>query len=156
MSSPIKTSSGSSFDIDAGNGIVQSRFFGIVTPAAVLSHMLAVGGDSRFRKGMDTLADLRDARVQWSMQDIVEFRIMLFDTFQNRISGRWALLTSAPAVAGVTRLMENLFLRVDTRLFESADLAMRWLSAPGRKGGRRPEWREAQADLEFTPEPLGS
>jgi|SRR6185369_3051155 len=128
-----KATSGSAFDIDVQSGMVLSRFFGNISPSAVMSHMLAVGNDPRFVKGMDTLADLREARVAWNMQDIVEFRTLLFDSFQNRLSGRWALVTVPALVAGVTRLMENLFLRVDTRLFDNAELARRWLANPRRR-----------------------
>jgi len=128
-----KATSGSVFDIDVQSGMVFSRFFGSVSPSAVMSHMLAVGNDPRYLKGMDTLADLREARVAWNMQDIVEFRTLLFDSFQNRLSGRWALVTAPSLVAGVTRLMENLFLRVDTRLFDNVDLARRWLANPRRR-----------------------
>ena len=128
-----KDTSGSVFDIDVQSGMVFSRFFGSVAPSAVMSHMLAVGNDPRYLKGMDTLADLREARVAWNMQDIVEFRTLLFDSFQNRLSGRWALVTAPSLVAGVTRLMENLFLRVDTRLFDNVDLARRWLANPRRR-----------------------
>ena len=127
MVSKSAVSSGSAFDIDAGTGIVFSRFFGAITPAEVLSHLLAVGSDARYRREMPTLADLRDARVGWTLQEIVEFRIMLFDTFENRLGGRWALLTTPQGAAGVSKLMENLFLRVDTRLFHTREAALGWL-----------------------------
>ncbi len=149
MASKLLPSSGSAFDIDVEAGVVFSRFFGSISPTEVLSHLVAVGADSRFRPGMSTLADIRAARVEWGVQDIVEFRIMLFDTFQNRITGRWALLTDARAAAGMAKLVENLFLRVDTRLFESIDHAMGWLreSAPADSAWSQ-YWRKALAGSE--------
>lgn len=132
------------FAIDPETGIAFGTFTGGLRPADLLTAMATTVRYRDNRSGLSALADLRDATVQWNDGEELSFRRALYGQFSARIMGRCALLAprcEAAEHAGTETLLENLYLRVDARLFRDFGQAMRWLLQPdaarGGDGGRQ-------------------
>lgn len=121
------------FAIDPETGIAFGTFTGALRPADLLTAMATTVRYRGNRSGLSALADLRDATVQWNGGEELSFRQALYGQFSTRIMGRCALLAprgAGGAHAGTETLLENLYLRVDARLFGDFGQAMRWLLQP--------------------------
>jgi hypothetical protein len=137
------------FAIDPETGIAFGEFAGEVRPGNLLAALATTARYRGARSGLCALADLRDATVLWNASEELTFRRALYAHFPSRIRGRCALLAprcvaasddpAQPAAehAGTETLLENLYLRVDARLFRDFGQAMRWLLLPdeARRGG---------------------
>lgn len=141
------------FAIDPETGIAFGEFAGGLRPGDLLAALATTARYRGTRSGLCALADLRDATVLWRDGDELAFRRSLYTQFPTRLTGRCALLAprsiavpedaaqpqTAAGSPGTETLLENLYLRVDTRLFRDFGQAMRWLLPPEEA---QPDWKE--------------
>lgn len=124
---------GGQFEIDPETGIAFGEFHGSARAGTLLASLHAVVRLRGARSRLFALADLRGAVVHWTDGEEVVFRRALYGRFPTRVAGRCALLAprhdpeDPAAAAGAGTLLENLYLRIDTRLFHDFGQAMRWL-----------------------------
>jgi hypothetical protein len=124
---------GGRFEIDPETGIAFGEFHDTVQPGALLASLHDVVRLQGARSRLFALADLRGATVHWHDGEEVAFRRALYGRFPARIAGRCALLAPTrdldkpAALVGAGTLLENLYLRIDARLFHDFGQAMRWL-----------------------------
>jgi hypothetical protein len=132
------------FAIDPETGIAFGEFAGGLRPGDLLAALVTTARYRGIRSGLCALVDLRDATILWNDGDELAFRRSLYAHFPARVTGRCALLApcrrrapgdAAPPQAaagspGTETLLENLYLRVDARLFRDFGQAMRWLLPP--------------------------
>ena len=124
---------GDQFEIDPETGIAFGEFHDTIRPGALLASLHDVVRLRGTRSRLFALADLRGATVHWANGEEVAFRRALYGRFPVRIPGRCALLAPTrdsdkpAAMVGAGTLLENLYLRIDARLFHDFGQAMRWL-----------------------------
>ena len=132
------------FAIDPETGIAFGEFAGGLRPGDLLAALVTTARYRGIRSGLCALADLRDATVLWNDGDELAFRRSLYTHFPARVTGRCALLAprcmttpdeaaqpqAAAGSHGAETLLENLYLRVDARLFRDFGQATRWLLPP--------------------------
>jgi hypothetical protein len=141
------------FAIDPETGIALGEFAGGLRPGDLLAALVTTARYRGIRSGLCALVDLRDATILWNDGDELSFRRSLYAHFPARVTGRCALLApcrrrapgdAAPPQAaagspGTETLLENLYLRLDARLFRDFGQAMRWLLPPEET---QPNWKE--------------
>ena len=150
------------FVIDTETDIAFGTFAGGLRPGDLLAAMATTVRFRGSRSGLRALADLRDATVLWNDGDELAFRRSLYAQFPTRLPGRCALLAprcmagprdaaqrqAAAGSPGTETLLENLYLRVDARLFRDFGQAMRWLLPPEEA---QPNWKEQPDTMDGVP-----
>lgn len=134
------------YSIQPERNLVRQTLWGTVTVADLRDMTLAVQRDPQFRRRFDVLADLRDATVHISHDDMIEFARFLAGRSE---IGRQAIVVRGQLEFGIARMFEQLtemdVSRLDLKVFFDIESADQWLSTPaglssGTRTGDRPKF----------------
>lgn len=108
--------------------LVRHRVWGQVSTHEFRDFSLQVRADPRFRTGMNILADLRDATLDVSQEEMMEFTKYM--SKQSAI-GKHAVVVAGPLAFGLTRMYElmsdSMVQRDGIRIFQDMSAAEAWL-----------------------------
>ena len=117
------------FKIDPERNILFAEFHGNLDLKDLASHMDSVIQNEGFRKGMNTLADLRNTFIKMSFDELSAIRELLQYHEKIRGAAKWAVLIES----ATTRAIINMALpliglkRTKIRTFNHKDSALAWL-----------------------------
>ena len=119
------------FEIDADRKILFAEFNGSLDLRELIIHMNDVVQDEAFQEGMSTLADLRNAFINISIDEISALRDLLQQHERKRKSKKWAVVVKS----ATTKAMINFALpmiglkKAEIRTFQRKENALAWLMA---------------------------
>jgi hypothetical protein len=127
------------YTIDPARNLVRQTLWDVVTVADLREMTLAVRRDPHYRRRLDILADLRDATVDISHDDMIEFSRFL--AVGSEI-GRQAIVVRGQLEFGIARMFEQLteleVVRADIKVFLDLESAEHWLANPAAPLRRSP------------------
>jgi hypothetical protein len=120
-----------SLSVDITDELIQVNLHGELTVERLTRAMTAVARDSRFRHGMNAIADFRSCVGQWDYSEMQRFRDYLV-----RIPGsrpcRWAVVVPRGALEAVAHVVivisEAASTNISLRMFEEMPSAQRWVN----------------------------
>lgn len=120
----------SSYSIEA-SGLVRLQVWGELRAAGLIKLMGRIGADPRYRPGMTTIADLRDAYGDWDYSEIQRFRDYVVRVAPP-VPCRWAALVRPGALVAAAHVVivisDPITDRLQMQLFEDEEAALRWVS----------------------------
>lgn len=124
------------YTIAPEHNIIHTNAEGRISLGDLDEHMRTVAHDPLFRPGMNTIADLRQARIFMSLQDAPDLVRLFIHQAKIRKKGCWAVLIDRHPEVHLIRFfisfMEHLPFKM--RVFGNAEDARRWLQ--GSESGR--------------------
>lgn len=119
------------YTIDPARNLVRQTLWDVVTVTDLKEMTLAVRRDPQYRRRLDILADVRDATVEISHDDMIEFSRFLAGSSE---IGRQAIVVRGQLEFGIARMFEQLteleVARADIKVFLDLESAEHWLSNP--------------------------
>ncbi len=121
----------SSYKIDDENNLIFAVFKGSPTVEHMINHGNRVNSDPKFRTGMNTIADLTEASIDWNYSDVDKFRSYCISIESIRGECKWALVHGNGATYSTAKLFiimcEAWRMRIKSRLFSNMQDANNWL-----------------------------
>ena len=121
----------SSYKIDEENNLITAVFEGSCTVEEMINHVNLVNSDPKFRTGMNTIADLTEASIDWNYSNIDEFRTYCISIESIRGECKWAIVHNNGATYSTVKifiiLCEAWGVKIKSRLFSSMQDANNWL-----------------------------
>ena len=118
-----------SYSIHPEQNLIRQILWGRVTVDELRDITEQIRSDSRYRKGMDVLADLRNAQIDISYAQMTDYTRFMAG---NTTIGRQAIVVSRQLEFGMARMYEQLtessVLRIDLRVFLDMEEAERWMA----------------------------
>ena len=109
--------------------LIRTSGQGDVTLTGLMLHMEKVIDDSLYRPGMNTIADMRQARILMTMQDTSDLIRLFLQQAKIRKRGRWAVVISRRPEVHMIRFfitfLEHLPFKMS--VFDTPEEAAEWL-----------------------------
>jgi len=122
------------YTIDGDNNVINLWITGTFSEGHIRENIARVNADPKFRKGLNTLADISDARVDIGYQQMRQFARYTETLHEVRGECKWAILapTDADVSYGMSRMLEALTDSpgIHIRTFRLRAKALRWLDLP--------------------------
>ena len=117
------------FKIDEKRGIVNTTCTGKISLDDLREHTLAVVYDPKFRKGMNTITDIREADFNYSFFTSKSFRDYIRDYEESRGEFKWAIIIDMQKNHSPVQLFHDLAKDglFSIKLFENRDDAEKWI-----------------------------
>ena len=118
------------YNIDTEKNIIFTRIKGEINVTNLLIHMTNVEHDKRFKKGLNTLADLREAFISIKFDELSQLNIYFKEKEKIRDSCKWAVLVNQQMVFNfISMVLPQITLsKIKINLFKSKQEALEWLS----------------------------
>ena len=119
------------YTIESELNLIRTSCEGQVTLTDLAQHMQKVIGDPLYRPGMNTIADMRQARILMTLQDAPELIQLFIRQAKIRKRGRWAVVISRHPEVHLIRffitLLEHLPFKMS--VFDTCEEAADWLAS---------------------------
>ena len=121
----------SSYKIDEEKNVIIAVFTGNHTVEEMINHVNLVNSDPKFRSGMNTIADLTEASIDWNYTDIDKFRTYCISIESIRGECKWALVHNDGASYSTAKIFimmcEAWMEKIKSRLFSNMQDANSWI-----------------------------
>jgi len=118
------------YNIDTEKDIIFTRIKGEINVTNLLIHMTKVEHDKEFKKGLNTLADLREAFISIKFDELSQLNVYFKEKEKIRDSCKWAVLVNQQMVFNfISMVLSQITLsKIKIKLFKSKQEALEWLS----------------------------
>jgi hypothetical protein len=118
------------YNIDTEKDIIFTRIKGEINVTNLLIHMTKVEHDKEFKKGLNTLADLREAFISIKFDELSQLNVYFKEKEKIRDSCKWAVLVNQQMVFNfISMVLPQITLsKIKIKLFKSKQEALEWLS----------------------------
>ena len=121
-----------SYKIDKSAGIVYKKHHGLVTIEDEISIIMRLFSDPEFELGMDIMCELSEAKPNWGLKELDQFRAFLGALVDKTAKSKWAIISPGGPISHNARLFiklnDSLDGKVDMRLFKNCEDARAWFA----------------------------
>lgn len=118
------------YRIDPKAGLIFTRFQGKINVQGLIECLKKIYADPEFKRGMNSVNDLRSAVLDWEYEDFERFRAFVQSVEEMRGNCRWAIILTGGATYVSARIAMVIAqahgLGIEARLFESDEDAIAW------------------------------
>lgn len=120
------------YTIDGDSNLINLQITGSFSEGQIRENIARVNADPKFRKGLNTLADITDARADIGYQQMRQFARYVETLHDVRGECKWAILAPTDVSYGMSRMLEALTdsPSIHIQAFRSRKQALRWLGLP--------------------------